>query len=98
MLKFIGYRILQAIPVLLVVIAVTFLLVRMAPGGPFDEEKAVSPYVLEKLNERYNLNAPLPEQFFDYLSGILQGDFGPSFKFPTRSVNRDDSDWFGNYC
>ena len=86
MLKFIGYRILQAIPVLLVVISVTFLLVRMAPGGPFDEEKAVSPYVLEKLNERYNLDAPLPEQFFDYLSGILQGDFGPSFKFPTRSV------------
>ncbi len=86
MLRFIIYRILQAIPVLLVVISATFILIRMAPGGPFDAEKAVSPYVLEKLNERYNLNAPLPEQLFDYISGIIKGDFGPSFKFPTRSV------------
>jgi oligopeptide transport system permease protein len=86
MLKFIGSRILQAIPVLLVVISVTFVLVRLAPGGPFDAEKAVSPYVLEKLNERYNLDAPLHVQFIDYLSGIMQGDFGPSFKFPARSV------------
>jgi oligopeptide transport system permease protein len=54
MLKFILHRLLQAIPVLLVVISVTFILIRVAPGGPFDSEKAVSPYVLEKLNERYN--------------------------------------------
>ncbi len=57
MLRFIFFRMLQAIPVLLIVIAVTFVLVRQAPGGPFDAEKAVSPYVLEKLNERYHLNA-----------------------------------------
>jgi oligopeptide transport system permease protein len=86
MLKFIFHRLLQAIPVLLVVISVTFILIRVAPGGPFDAEKAVSPYVLEKLNERYNLNAPLPEQLFDYLVNVVQGDFGPSFKYPTRSV------------
>jgi oligopeptide transport system permease protein len=86
MLKFILHRLLQAIPVLLVVISVTFILIRVAPGGPFDSEKAVSPYVLEKLNERYNLNAPLPEQLFDYLVNVVQGDFGPSFKYPTRSV------------
>ncbi len=87
MLRFIFFRMLQAIPVLLIVIAVTFILVRQAPGGPFDAEKAVSPYVLEKLNERYHLNDPLYLQFFDYLGNIVTGDFGPSFKYPTRSVS-----------
>ncbi len=87
MLKFIFFRVLQAIPVLLIVIAVTFILVRQAPGGPFDAEKAVSPYVLEKLNERYHLSDPLYQQFFDYLGNVVTGDFGPSFKYPTRSVS-----------
>ncbi|MEH6557005.1 MAG: ABC transporter permease subunit [Oceanicoccus sp.] len=87
MLRFIFFRMLQAIPVLLIVIAVTFILVRQAPGGPFDAEKAVSPYVLEKLNERYHLNDPLYQQFFDYLGNVVTGDFGPSFKYPTRSVS-----------
>ncbi|MGK0500734.1 MAG: oligopeptide transport system permease protein [Oceanicoccus sp.] len=87
MLRFIFWRILQAIPVLLVVIAVTFTLIRQAPGGPFDSEKAVSPYVLEKLNERYHLNDPIHIQFIDYVGNAIQGDFGPSFKYPTRSVS-----------
>tara|TARA_Y100001970_G_C14239899_1_gene864235 strand:- start:618 stop:1535 length:918 start_codon:yes stop_codon:yes gene_type:complete len=75
-----------AIPVLLTVITLTFLMVHSAPGGPFDEEKAVSPEVLIKLNEKYNLDQPLTAQYFDYLSGILVGDFGPSFRYPGRSV------------
>ncbi|SVD36241.1 uncharacterized protein METZ01_LOCUS389095, partial [marine metagenome] len=75
-----------AIPVLLAVITLTFFMVHSAPGGPFDEEKAVSPEVLIKLNERYNLNEPLWKQYFDYLSNVLQGDFGPSFRYPSRSV------------
>ena len=61
-------------------------MVHSAPGGPFDEEKAVSPEVLIKLNERYNLNEPLMVQYFDYLGNVLQGDFGPSFRYPSRSV------------
>tara|TARA_B100001123_G_C15272463_1_gene1010840 strand:- start:596 stop:1516 length:921 start_codon:yes stop_codon:yes gene_type:complete len=75
-----------AIPVLLAVITLTFFMVHSAPGGPFDEEKAVSPEVLLKLNERYNLNEPLMVQYFDYLGNVLQGDFGPSFRYPSRSV------------
>tara|TARA_B100001765_G_scaffold213517_1_gene179523 strand:- start:1862 stop:2779 length:918 start_codon:yes stop_codon:yes gene_type:complete len=75
-----------AVPVLLVVITLTFFMVHSAPGGPFDEEKAVSPEVLVKLNEKYNLNEPLWKQYFDYLGGVLQGDFGPSFRYPSRSV------------
>ena len=87
MLNQIFQRLLTAIPVLLVVITATFAMVHMAPGGPFDEDRAVSPEVMEKLNERYNLNAPLPEQYIDYLSGVLVGDFGPSFRYPGRTVN-----------
>lgn len=87
MLRFVLARLLQAIPVLFVVMVVTFVLIRQAPGGPFDTEKAVSPYVLEKLNQRYNLDAPVHQQFIDYLGNALTGDFGPSFKYPTRSVS-----------
>ena len=79
-------RIAIAVPVLLIVITLTFLMVHSAPGGPFDEEKAVSAEVLAKLNERYNLDQPLSTQYFDYLSGVLIGDFGPSFRYPGRSV------------
>jgi len=79
-------RLATAIPVLLAVITLTFFMVHSAPGGPFDEEKAVSPEVLLKLNERYNLNEPLMVQYFDYLGNVLQGDFGPSFRYPSRSV------------
>ena len=86
MLNLILRRIGIAIPVLLTVITLTFLMVHSAPGGPFDEEKAVSAEVLAKLNERYNLDQPLTTQYFDYLSGVLVGDFGPSFRYPGRSV------------
>ena len=86
MLSLIIRRIAIALPVLLTVITLTFLMVHSAPGGPFDEEKAVSAEVLAKLNERYNLDQPLSTQYFDYLSGVLVGDFGPSFRYPGRSV------------
>ncbi len=87
MIKFILIRLLQAVPVLFTVVLVTFFIIRQAPGGPFDSEKAVSPYVLEKLNERYQLNDPVHVQFGNYLVDIIQGDFGPSFTYPTRSVS-----------
>ena len=86
MISLILRRLGTAIPVLLAVITLTFVMVHSAPGGPFDEEKAASPEVLVKLNERYNLNEPLVVQYFDYLGNVLQGDFGPSFRYPSRSV------------
>ena len=86
MISLILRRLGTAIPVLIAVITLTFVMVHSAPGGPFDEEKAVSPEVLVKLNERYNLNEPLLVQYFDYLGNVLQGDFGPSFRYPSRSV------------
>ena len=86
MLELILKRLGTAIPVLLAVITLTFLMVHSAPGGPFDAEKAVTPEVLAKLNAKYNLDAPLWKQYSDYLFGVVQGDFGPSFRYPSRSV------------
>jgi len=87
MLKYILIRCLQAIPVLFLVIAITFFMVRAAPGGPFDSERAVAPEVIQQLNARYHLDDPVYSQLADYLLNIMQGDFGPSFRYPGRSVN-----------
>tara|TARA_R110002072_G_scaffold935_12_gene7708 strand:- start:113 stop:1045 length:933 start_codon:yes stop_codon:yes gene_type:complete len=87
MWRFIGFRVLQSIPVLLVVITVTFFLVRLAPGGPFSSEKAVIPEVKAALEAQYRLNLPMFEQYTAYLGDLAQGDLGPSFKYPGRSVN-----------
>jgi oligopeptide transport system permease protein len=86
-LHFVLLRIAQAIPVILAVTTVTFFLVRAAPGGPFDSEKAVLPEVQRALEAQYNLNAPLVEQYFDYLADLGTGNLGPSFKYPGRTVN-----------
>ena len=87
MLRFISSRLLQAIPVILAVITVTFFLVRVAPGGPFDSEKAVIPEVKAALERQYRLDLPLFQQYTAYLGDLAQGDLGPSFKYPGRSVN-----------
>jgi len=87
MWRFIGLRVLQAVPVILAVITVTFFLVRAAPGGPFDSEKAVSEQVRAALEARYKLDLPMHEQYLSYLGDLLKGDMGPSFYYPGRSVN-----------
>lgn len=87
MWRFIAFRALQSIPVLLVVITVTFFLVRLAPGGPFSSEKAVIPEVKAALEAQYRLNLPMYEQYIAYLADLAEGDLGPSFKYPGRSVN-----------
>ena len=87
MLKFALGRLLQAIPVLLIVISATFLLVHSAPGGPFSADKAVPPEVIRALEAQYNLDQPLWQQYLSYLGDVLQGDLGPSFKYSGRTVN-----------
>lgn len=87
MLRLILLRVVSAIPVLFCVTLVTFVLIRMAPGGPFDQERAVPQQVLDNLNARYHLDDPLWLQFGKYVSNALQGDLGPSFKYPTRTVS-----------
>lgn len=87
MLRFAVMRLLQAIPVLLIVISATFLLVHSAPGGPFSADKAVPPEVVRALEAQYKLDQPLWQQYFSYLGDLLQGDLGPSFKYSGRTVN-----------
>jgi oligopeptide transport system permease protein len=62
-------------------------MLRFVPGGPFTSEKAVTPEILRNLEAHYGLDQPLWKQYFDYLGSLAQGDFGPSFKYPNRTVN-----------
>lgn len=80
-------RIFNAFIVLWIVITITFFLMHAIPGGPFTAEKSLPPYVLHSIEERYKLNDPLYKQYGDYLCNLVQGDLGPSFKYPGRSVN-----------
>ena len=86
MIQLILKRLFTYIPVLLVVVIITFLMIHAAPGGPFDAERVASPEIIEKLNEAYNLDKPIHVQIYNYLFNAIQGDFGPSFKYPGRSV------------
>jgi len=86
MLRYILKRLLAFIPVLLAIITITFFMVRIAPGGPFDADRRVPEETLRQLEAAYNLDAPLYEQYLDYLGGVLKGDLGPSFKKPSRTV------------
>jgi oligopeptide transport system permease protein len=79
-------RLIGAVPTLFVIIAISFFMIRMAPGGPFSRERVVAPEILQNLNRVYHLDEPLADQFLRYLGGVLQGDFGPSFKYKDFSV------------
>lgn len=86
MLRYSLRRLLGAIPTLLVLIAFAFLLIRAAPGGPFDSERKLLPEVEANLRAAYHLDEPLPQQFVRYLGGLLRFDFGPSFQYRDYTV------------
>ena len=83
---FILRRLFGAIPTLALVVALSFLLTRLAPGGPFDEEQALAPEIRANLEAAYGLDQPIHVQFGRYVQGLLHGDFGPSFKFRDFTV------------
>jgi oligopeptide transport system permease protein len=74
-------RVAILVPTLLAIITLSFLIIRLAPGGPFDEEQALPPAIKANLEAAYGLDAPLSKQYFRYMWGLMHGDFGPSFKF-----------------
>jgi oligopeptide transport system permease protein len=86
MLRFAAKRLLGAIPTLLLIVTLSFFLMRIAPGGPFDKERVVPPEIEARLIHAYHLDEPLPMQFLRYLGGLVQGDFGPSLKYKDFSV------------
>lgn len=79
-------RLLESVPTLLALVAITFFLIHAAPGGPFDAEKRLPPEVEANLRAAYHLDESVPRQFLRYLGGIVRGDFGPSFKYRDRTV------------
>jgi len=86
MIRMIASRVLAAIPTLFVIIALAFVLMRLAPGGPFDQERALTPEIEANIRAAYHLDEPLPRQFLRYVGGVLHGDFGPSFKYRDFAV------------
>src|SRR5262249_38306850 len=80
MLKLALRRVAALIPTLLIIVTVSCVIIRLAPGGPFDEEQGVSPEVRANLERLYGLDQPLPVQYLRYLRALAHGDFGPSLR------------------
>ena len=87
MLKIIISRLLTAIAVIFIVTSLTFFLIRILPGGPFDTEKKIPPKILENIKKKYELDKPIATQYLIYMKNLLRGDFGPSYKYLDRSAN-----------
>ncbi len=87
MFRYIMRRLLVAIPTLLVIVSLTFFLVRAAPGGPLDQDRKLPPEIEANLNRFYHLDEPLYQQYFRYMGNMLRGDFGPSFQYADYTVN-----------
>lgn len=86
MLRFIAKRVAETIPVLLIVATLTFFMMKAAPGGPFDTDKATTPEIKAQLEAQYGLNKPIFQQYLNYMGQLLRGDLGPSFKYAGWSV------------
>ena len=98
MLKFIMKRIFEAVPTMLVLITISFCLMRFAPGNPFSSERALPPEVMANIEAKYHLDWPMWKQFASYMlgddilgeegtsRGIIRGDFGPSLQFRGQTV------------
>jgi oligopeptide transport system permease protein len=69
------------------VASLTFALVRIVPGGPFDSEKSLPPEIVANLNAKYHLDKPVHEQYFLYIGRLCRGDLGVSYKYVNRTVN-----------
>ncbi len=79
MIRYALNRLLTTIPVLWIAITLSFFTLRLAPGGPFDGERPLSPAVMKNLAAHYNLDKPLFTQYWNYLFDVMRGDLGPSF-------------------
>ena len=87
MLRYTLLRLLGAIPTLLLVIVLAFLMVHAAPGGPFDDERVLPADVEANIAKAYHLDESLPKQFARYMSGLLRGDLGPSYRYRDYTVS-----------
>ena len=87
MLSYVLRRFAGAVPTLFLIVTLAFLLVRLAPGGPFDQEQALAPDIKANLDRAYGLDRPIAEQYLRYLGGLAHGDLGPSMRLRDFTVN-----------
>ena len=87
MSKYIIKRLLGMIPTLLVIVTLSFFIVRIAPGGPFDGERALPEVIKKNIEAKYHMDEPLIQQYGRYLFDVLRGDLGPSYKYKDHDVN-----------
>jgi oligopeptide transport system permease protein len=86
MLRFIGRRLLVAIPTLFLVVTAAFFMMRAAPGSPFDLDRKLSPEIERNVMAKYGMDRPLGQQYLGYLEGVAHGDLGPSLKYKDKTV------------
>jgi len=84
--KFLLRRVLALVPTLWVIVTITFFLIRLAPGGPFVAERDIPAEAKAALDAKYGLDQPLHVQYGRYLANVARFDFGPSYKYPSRTV------------
>ena len=94
MLRYIAKRILVTIPVLFIIATLTFFMTRLAPGKPFDTEKATTPEIRKQLEHYYGFDKPLWQQYLIRMNQLLHGDFGRSHRYVSRTVNEMIADAF----
>jgi oligopeptide transport system permease protein len=87
MIKYIIKRIIGMIPTLLIIITLSFFIVRVAPGGPFATERAMPEVIKRNIEAKYHLDEPLIKQYGRYLFDVMRGDLGPSYKYKDYDVN-----------
>lgn len=92
--KYILKRLFYSIITIWIVISITFLLMHLIPGGPFDDEKKLPPQIKANLEQKFGLDKPLSKQYITYLSNISHGDLGPSMRYEGKTVNQVISESF----
>lgn len=92
--RYVLRRLLTAIPTLFVIVTMSFFLIRVAPGGPFNQEKGLNPVIKANLERQFGLDLPLWKQYLNYLNHLLHGNFGPSYNLPDFTVG----ELFGRAC
>ncbi len=87
MTKYIIRRLIGLIPTLFIVVTISFFLIRIAPGGPFDAERRPPEQVIENIKAKFHLDEPIYMQYLRYMGDIARGDLGPSFRYQDHDVN-----------
>lgn len=85
--KYILKRLIYSVITIWIVISITFLLMHLIPGGPFDDEKKLPPQIKANLEEKFGLDKPLSTQYTAYLDDVIHGDLGPSMRYEGKTVN-----------